>query len=157
MFEVSKKSKKPPVKTISNRRASYDYELGDSLIAGISLTGKETKSLRLGHGHLKGAYVTVKNGELWLINATVTSANGYTIPPEDQTRPRKLLVKKRELNALLKAKDEGKTIVPLDLLTKSRYIKLRISAGKGKKRYDKRQTIKKRDVEREVNRALKSR
>lgn len=153
---MAKKAKKP-VKSISNRRARFDYELGESLIAGISLTGKETKSLRLGHGHLRGAYITVKNGELWLINATITSANGYQIEPEDQTRPRKLLVKKRELAALLKAKDEGKSIVPLELHTKSRFIKLKLSVGKGKKRYDKRQAIKKRDVEREVNRALKSR
>lgn len=153
---MAKKSKKQ-TRIIANRRARYDYELGDSLIAGISLTGKETKSLRLGHGHLRGAYVTVKDSELWLINSTITSANGYTILPEEQTRPRKLLVKKRELSALLKSKDEGKTIVPLELLTKGRYIKLRISTGKGKKHYDKRQTLKKRDVTRDINRALKSR
>lgn len=153
---MAKKAKKP-VKSISNRRARFDYELGESLIAGISLTGKETKSLRLGHGHLRGAYVTAKDSELWLINATITSANGYQIEPDEQTRPRKLLVKKRELTALLKAKDEGKSIVPLELLTKGRFIKLKLSLGKGKKRYDKRQAIKKRDVEREVNRALKSR
>jgi SsrA-binding protein len=153
---MAKKAKKKTA-IISNRRARYDYELGDSLVAGISLTGRETKSLRLGHGHLKGAYVNVKNGELWLINATITSANGYTIDPEEQTRPRKLLVKKRELDGLLKAKDEGRTIVPLELLTRGRYIKLRLSAGKGKKRYDKRQDIKKRDIQRDVKRALKSR
>jgi SsrA-binding protein len=153
---MAKKAKKKTA-IISNRRARYDYELGDSLVAGISLTGRETKSLRLGHGHLKGAYVNVKNGELWLINATITSANGYTIDPEEQTRPRKLLVKKRELDGLLKAKDEGRTIVPLELLTRGRYIKLRLSAGKGKKRYDKRQSIKNRDIQRDVKRALKSR
>lgn len=153
---MAKKAKKP-AKYISNRRARYDYELGDSLIAGISLTGKETKSLRLGHAHLKGAYVTVKDGELWLINATITSANGYQIAGEEQTRPRKLLVKKRELDALMKAKDEGKTIVPLELLTKGRYIKLRLSSGKGKKHYDKRASIKKRDQERDIKRSLRSR
>ncbi|HEX5456456.1 MAG TPA: SsrA-binding protein SmpB [Candidatus Saccharimonadales bacterium] len=153
---MAKKAKKKTA-IISNRRARYDYELADSLIAGISLTGRETKSLRLGHGHLRGAYVTARNGELWLINATITSANGYTITPEDQTRPRKLLVKKRELAALLKSKDEGKTLVPLELLTKSRYIKLRLSIGKGKKRYDKRQSIKKREEARQTARELKSR
>lgn len=147
---------KKPAGSIRNRRALYDYELGDSLIAGISLSGRETKSLRLGHGHLKGAYVTVKDGELWLINATITSANGYQIEPEEQTRPRKLLVKRRELAALLKSKDEGKTIVPLALLTKGRFIKLRLSVGKGKKRYDKRQAIKKRDTSRQTARELKN-
>lgn len=151
------KKAKSPVKSISNRRARFDYELGDSLIAGISLTGKETKSLRLGHGHLKGAYVTVKNNELWLINATITSANGYLIAGEEQTRPRKLLVKKRELVALLKTKDEGKTLVPLELLTKGRYIKLRLAAGKGKKKYDKRENIKKRDQQRQAAAELKGR
>lgn len=152
---MAKKSKKQ-TNTISNRRARYDYELGDSLIAGISLTGKETKSLRLGHGHLRGAYVTVKNGELWLINATITSSPGFSIEAEEQTRPRKLLVKKRELDSLLKSKDEGRTIVPLEILNKGRYIKIRISAGKGKKRYDKRQVIKKRDETRQAARELKS-
>ncbi len=153
---MAKKSKKSPVKSISNRRAKYDYELGDSLIAGISLSGRETKSLRLGHGHLKGAYVTVKDSELWLINATITSANGYLIDASEQTRPRKLLVKKRELTALLKSKDEGKTIVPLELLTKGRFIKLKLSVGKGRKRYDKRQLIKKRDQDRDTQRELKN-
>lgn len=152
---MAKRANKP-AKSIQNRRARYDYELGDSLIAGISLTGRETKSLRLGHGHLRGAYVTVKDGELWLINATITSANGYQITPEEQTRPRKLLVKKRELSALLKTKDEGRTIVPLELLTKGRFIKLRISAGKGKKYYDKRASIKQREQNREVQRTLRN-
>jgi SsrA-binding protein len=151
------KKARSPVKSISNRRARYDYELGDTLIAGISLTGKETKSLRLGHGHLKGAYITIKNNELWLINATITSSSGFVIPPEEQTRPRKLLIKKNELVKLLKAKDEGKTIVPLELLTKGRYIKLRLSSGKGRKRYDKRQVIKKRDETRQIDRELKDR
>lgn len=159
LHTVNVMSKKPgtPVKSISNKRARFDYELGDDLIAGISLTGKETKSLRLGHGHLRGAYVTVKNNELWLINATISSSKGFNIPPEEQTRARKLLVKKRELEKLIKAKDEGKTIVPLDLLTKGRYIKVRISAGKGKKHYDKRHAIKKRDQDRDTQRVLRDR
>lgn len=154
---MAKKAKKSPVKTISNRRARYDYDLGDSLIAGISLTGRETKSLRLGHGHLKGAYVTIKDGELWLINATITSANGYKIEPDEQTRARKLLIKHRELEALYKSKDEGRTIVPLEILTKGRFIKLRLSVGKGRKRYDKRQIIKKRDEARQTARELRNR
>lgn len=151
---MGKTIKKTPVKKISNRRAKFDYELGDTLVAGISLTGKETKSLRLGHGHLRGAYVTVKEAELWLINATIADSPGFTI--EEPERARKLLVNKRELAKLLKAKDEGRSIVPLELLTKGRFIKLRISVGKGKKRIDKRQTIKQREQAIEVQRDLKN-
>jgi len=151
------KKKQPTSKKIVNRRARFDYELGDGLVAGLSLTGKETKALRLGHGNLRGAYVTVKDDELWLINATISGFNGVILSDEEKVRNRKLLVKKRELNALLEAKKQGSTIVPLELLTGSRYIKLRISVGKGKKHYDKRESIKKRDQERSNRLELKSR
>ncbi|HVA10595.1 MAG TPA: SsrA-binding protein, partial [Candidatus Dormibacteraeota bacterium] len=128
--------------TIRNRRASHDYELGDSLVVGLQLSGAETKSLRQGHGHLRGAYVTVKNDELWLINATITGNNGIPIDETDKTRARKVLAKRREIDALIAAKQQGKTIVPLEILTRGRYIKLRISVGRGQKRYDKRQVLK---------------
>ncbi len=143
------------LKQISNRRARHDYELGDSLVVGIQLTGAETKSLRLGHGHLRGAYVTAKDGELWLLNATITGTSGVLIAEQDQTRTRKLLAKRREIEALLEAKQQGRTVVPLELLTGGRYIKLRIAAGKGKKQYDKRQTLKKRDEDRRMSAAVK--
>ncbi|HYF96998.1 MAG TPA: SsrA-binding protein, partial [Patescibacteria group bacterium] len=90
-----------------------------------------------------------------LINATITDSPGFTIPPEEQTQARKLLVKKSELTKLLKAKDEGKAIVPLALLTQGRYIKLKISVGKGRMRIDKRQNIKKREQAIEAERDLK--
>lgn len=150
------KKRQHQTKQIVNRRARYDYELGDSLVVGIELSGAETKALRMGHGQLRGAYVTVKNGELYLINATISSSSGIPISESDQTRARKLLAKKREIAALIEAKSHGRTIVPLELLTYGRYIKLRISVGKGKKRYDKRQTLKKRDEQRRINAALKS-
>ena len=140
---------------IQNRRARYDYELGDEIIAGIVLNGRETKALRLSHGSLQGAFVTLKNGEVWLMNATITSTKNFEIKPEEQTQARKLLVTKREIETLKKAKDEGKTIVPIEILTKSRYIKLKIAPGRGKKKYDKRQTLKKRDETRQMNRAKK--
>jgi len=148
------KKKPQAVKQITNRRARHDYELDDSLVVGVELTGAETKSLRRGHGHLRGAYVTVKDGELWLFNATITSSPGITISEQDQTRSRKLLAKRREINQLIAQKQAGQTIVPLEILTKGRYIKLRIAAGKGKKRYDKRQLLKKRDEERAMARAV---
>lgn len=151
---MAKKSKHKAgqTKQISNRRARHDYELGDSLLVGIALTGAETKSLRRGHGHIRGAYVTVKDNELWLLNATITGDNSAKIAEEEQTRSRKLLAKRKEIDALIAAKQQGKTIVPLDILTQGRYIKLRISAGRGKKQWDKRQTLKKRDQDREAQR-----
>ena len=154
--QVMANKKSPQSKTISNRRARHDYELGDSLIVGLSLTGRETKALRMGHGQLRGAYVTVKDGELILINATINGTSGIPITESEQTRARKLLAKKREITALIEAKQQGRTIVPLDILTGGRFIKLRIAVGKGKKLYDKRESLKKRDETRRINTELKS-
>jgi SsrA-binding protein len=150
--------KKPqPPKAIRNRRARFDYELGDSLIVGIALSGAETKSLRMGHGQLRGAYVTIKGDELWLINATINGTSGIPINESEQTQARKLLAKRREINSLIEAKKQNRTIVPLELLTGGRFIKLRIAVGKGKKHYDKRQSLKARDENRRINTALSAR
>jgi SsrA-binding protein len=152
-------AKKKPTqkKVITNRRARADYELGDSLVVGLQLTGAETKNLRMGHGQLRGAYVTVKDNELWLLNATISGANGIPMSESEQTRTRKLLAKKREVAALIEGKKQGKTIVPLDILTGGRFIKLRIAVGRGKRQYDKRQTLKARDEKRAIDQALKQR
>src|SRR5262245_15296150 len=151
--------KKPAAKTkqIVNRRARHDYELADSLVVGMSLTGRETKNLRMGHGQLRGAYVTVKDGELWLLNASINGTNGIPLSDTEQIRTRRLLAKRREIQALIEAKQQGRTIVPLEILTNGRYIKLRIAVGRGKKLYDKRQTLKKRDEQRSIDAALKRR
>jgi SsrA-binding protein len=151
------KKKQNTTKRIENRRARHDYELGDDLVVGVALTGAETKNLRMGHGQLRGAYVNVKDGELWLVNATINGTNAMPIDEHDQTRNRRLLAKRREIDALIEAKQQGKTIVPLEMLTRSRFIKLRIAIGRGKKLYDKRQTLKKREESRQINRALKER
>ncbi|MGH7192674.1 MAG: SsrA-binding protein SmpB [Candidatus Saccharimonadales bacterium] len=151
------KKKAQHTKRIQNRRARFDYELGDSLVVGLELTGAETKSLRMGHGHLRGAYVTVKNGELFLINATIAGTSGIPIDESDQTRARKVLAKRREIDALMAAKQHGRTIVPLEILTGGRYIKLRLAIGQGKKRYDKRETIKRREDERRARAEMKPR
>lgn len=153
---MGKKKAKDQSKTIHNRRARHDYELGDSLVVGLELTGAETKNLRMGHGQLKGAYVTVKGDELILINATISGTNGIPIVDSDKTRARKLLAKRREIDSLIASKQQGKTIVPLDILTQGRYIKLRISVGKGKKLYDKRQTLKAKDEKRNIANAIKN-
>lgn len=150
------KKKTPSVKTISNRRARHDYELGDSLIVGVELTGRETKALRMGHGQLRGAYVTVKDNQLWLLNATIHGTNGIPIDETEQTRSRRLLAKRKQIDELIANKQQGNAILPLEILTQGRFIKVRISMGKGKKNYDKRHTLKERDQSREMNRAIKA-
>jgi SsrA-binding protein len=151
------KKKPAQAKQILNRRAGHDYELGDSLVVGVALTGAETKALRMGHGQLRGAYVTVKDDELWLLNATIHGTNGVPIDEPTQTRSRKLLARRREIDKLIEAKHQGRTIVPLAILTQGRYIKLRIAVGKGKKQYDKRQSLKARDEARAMSAAIKTR
>ncbi len=151
------KKKPSQTKTISNRRASFDYELGDGLVVGLELTGREVKALRMGHGQLRGSYVTVKDNELWLLNAAIIGTNGIPISETEQIRTRKILAKRREIDALIAAKQQGRTIVPLQILTQGRFIKLRIAAGKGKKQYDKRQALKARDDKRAASGEIKSR
>lgn len=150
------KKKSPTKKVISNRRARHDYELGDSMVVGMMLNGRETKALRMGHGQLRGAYVNVRNEELWLINATISGTNGIPLTESEQIRDRKLLAKQREIKALMDAKQQGRTIVPLEILIGGRFIKLRISMGKGRKQYDKRQALKRRDDDRRTNAELKA-
>jgi SsrA-binding protein len=109
----------------------------------------------MGHGQLRGAYVNVHNGELWLVGAQINSTSGISLSEDEQTRSRKLLAKRREIDNLIAARQAGSTIVPLELLTRGRYIKLRISVGRGKKRYDKRETLKRRQQEREASRVIR--
>ena len=149
--------KKSSTGSIVNRKARHDYEIKQSYEAGIVLSGAETKSLRMGHGHLRGAFVNIKDDELWLFNATITATNSNknALTEEDQTRPRKLLIKPKELRELILAKEQGLTIIPLKLLTKKRFIKVEIATARGLKKYDKRAKIKQRDTERDINRSLK--
>ena len=122
-----------------NRRAHYDYVLGDELTVGMVLSGPEVRSIRDHHVQLKGSFVTIRNSELWLNNLTLGA---------DTARNIKLLATKKQIATLEKEKVAGSTIVPVRLLGGSRYIKLVIAIGKGKKKYDKRETIKKRDIAR---------
>ena len=154
--QARKTGKKTPEKTIRNKRAGFDYTLGDSYLVGIVLNGRETKSLRLGHGQLQGAYVTVKDSELFLINASIHGTKGIPITDSEVTRTRKLLAKRKEIDQIITAKQQSMTIVPTEILTRGRFIKLRISLGKGKKEYDKRETLKKRDDDRSVQRTIRS-
>lgn len=151
------KKKHNNIGVISNKRARFDYELKDTLIAGIVLSGAETRSLREHYGSLQGAFVQIKDGEAWLMNSLVTplKTNAKQLPSEIQTRNRKLLLKKRELAGLKEAKQQGNTIVPIRLLTRGRFIKIEIAVGRGKRKYDKREVIKRRDQERDTARSLR--
>lgn len=133
-----KKSKTPATVTV-NRRARFDYQLGDELSCGLVLTGPEVRLIRDHHVQLKGSFVTLRNGELWLNNLTLGA---------DTARTLKLLATKKQLQALARAKQDGLQLVPVRLLAGGRYIKLVIATGKSKKKYDKRETIKQRDLAR---------
>ena len=133
------KQKKTQNSVTVNRRAHYDDQLGDELTVGMNLSGPEVRSIRDHHVQLKGSFVTIRNDELWLNNLTLGA---------DTARNIKLLATKKQIASLNKEKVLGSTIVPVRLLGGGRYIKLVIAVGKGKKKYDKRETIKKRDIER---------
>lgn len=152
-------TKKQPDATIQNRRARHDYELRDEFNVGIILTGPEVKAARNGNVSLKGTYVTLKDNEIWLINASFSVLQSKPGHSERviETGARKLLAKRREIELLKEAKDQGLTIVPLKMTTRTRFIKVTIATAKGKKLYDKRETIKRRDQERESKRQLAGR
>jgi SsrA-binding protein len=154
---AAQKKKPTKARAIVNRRASFDYTLGDELVTGIALTGREARAARDGRVQLKGSFVTIRSNELWLNNASfslVLNTKHETDASVD-TSPRKLLAKRREIDELADRKQSGMTIVPLKLLTQGRHIKLVIALGKGKKNYDKRNSIKLRDQERENKRLTK--
>jgi SsrA-binding protein len=157
---MAQKKKKLPAqpKAVVNRRARFDYELGDEIVAGLALTGPETRAARDGHIQLKGSFVTIRNGELWLNNASFSlklQQRGLPSARSIDTSPRKLLAARKQINTLAARKKDGMTIVPTKLLTTGRFIKIVIALGKGKKNYDKRETLKRRDQERDSRQATK--
>lgn len=161
---MAKKSNKRATKaapnTILNRRARFDYQLGEEIVAGIVLTGPEVRAARDGHVQLKGSFVSIRNGELWLNNASFSlrlNQRGQVNARTVDTEARKLLASRRQIEHFMAAKQQGMTIVPTKLLTNGKYIKIVIALGKGKKNYDKRQTIKRRDQERDTKRMLSGR
>ena len=142
----------------NNKRAKFDYFLLEKYEAGLVLTGQEVKSIKTGHVSLKESFVTIHNNELYLTNAHIPFyIHAGIIANYDPTHSRKLLLKKSEIKHLIgKAKTEGLTLVPIRLYTKRRLIKLEFAVGKGKKEYDKRQQIKKREDEKNIRRILKN-
>ena len=139
-----------------NRRATFDYDIKDRLVAGISLLGSEVKSVKSGFASLKGSFVALRDGEAYLNNAHITpyqhTANKDSLDP---TRARKLLLHRTQLDSLITHKQSGLSVVPTALMLNGKLVKLEIGIGRGKKNYDKRNAIKQRDTDRELARDLK--
>ena len=149
----AKKAKKN--NSILNKRASFDYFLGEEIIAGIALTGPEVRAARDRLVQLKGSFVTIRNGEVWLNNASFSLAHnekGVGNAKTVDTSARKLLLNRKQIEKLQTEKDKGMTILPTKMLVGGRFIKLVIAPGKGKRQYEKRQSIKERDQKRDQKR-----
>ena len=145
------------IKTMAtNRKAYHNYHIGDSVEAGIVLAGSEIKSIRDGRVTLSDAYVKPGSGELWLLNAHIARYEASSYLSHEPNRPRKLLLHRKEIkNLTSKVSERGLTLVPIRLYIKDSIAKVEIALAKGKKLYDKRDSIARREVEREIGRAIK--
>jgi len=142
--------------SIVNRKAYHDYYIEESLEVGIVLKGSEIKSIREGKVSLRDAYAKPENGELWLFNSHIASYDAASYNTHQPTRTRKLLLHKEEIDRLTRrVAQRGLTLVPLKLYIKHGIAKVEIGVGKGKKIYDKREVIVRRETERQIDRALK--
>jgi SsrA-binding protein len=144
---------------VVNKKASFNYEIQEKFAAGIELFGFEVKSLRNKQGSLEGAYVTVRGNEAFLIGMNLPPYQMNNTPKDyDPSRNRRLLLTKKEILELKRAEDAaGLTIIPLSLYNKDGLIKIDLGIAKGKKKFDKRETLKKKDTQREIERELKAR
>lgn len=141
---------------INNRKAKHNYEVFETIECGIVLKGTEIKSLRSGKGNIRDSYAVVKNGEVFLINMHISVYENGNIFNHDETRSRKLLLHKKEIYKLRdKVRLEGYTLVPLKVYLKDGRAKVLLGICRGKKNYDKREDIKKRDIERDIRSRLK--
>jgi SsrA-binding protein len=147
------------IKTVAtNRKAYHNYHIGDSIEAGIALTGSEIKSVRSGRVSLSDAYVSPEGGELWLLNAHIARYEASSYLSHEPLRPRKLLLHRKEIDSLTsKAAERGLTLVATRLYIKGNIAKVEVAVAKGKRLYDKRESIRRREVDRELARATKSR
>jgi len=145
------------IKTVAtNRKAYHNYHIGDSVEAGIALTGTEIKSIREGRISLGDAYVRPEAGELWLLNAHIARYEAGSYLSHEPKRPRKLLLHRKQIDSLAsQVAEKGLTLVPVKLYLKDSLAKVAVALAKGKKLYDKRETIARREVERELGRATK--
>lgn len=145
-----------PAPTIVNRRARHDYAIGETFECGIALAGAEVKSIRDGKVNLRDAYARIEDGEVFLYAMHVTPY-AFSRADLDPDRRRKLLLHRRQIEELARAtQQQGATLVPLRLYFKDRRVKVELGVGRGKKAYDKRQSIAERDAKREAERALKA-
>lgn len=136
---------------IKNKKAFYNYEISDTFEAGIVLTGAEVKSVRKGRVNLGDAFVKVLNGELWLINGDISKYEFSSDEFYDPTRTRKLLVKKREILKIeAKLKQKRMTLIPVGMYLTRNRVKVEVGYGKGKREYDKKERIKKKDLDRDL-------
>ncbi|MGE5400781.1 MAG: SsrA-binding protein SmpB [Ignavibacteriales bacterium] len=139
-----------------NRKARHEYSILQSYEAGIVLQGTEVKSIRQGKANLLDSYAAIKEGELWLLNAHISVYEQGNINNHDPLRPRKLLLNRSEIRKLIgKVKEKGLTLIPLRLYMKNGKVKVEIALAKGKKVYDKREDIAKRDFKRDMDRKIK--
>jgi len=147
------------IKTVAtNRKAYHNYHIGDSVEAGIALTGTEIKSVREGKVSLADAYVRPENGELWLLNAHIARYDAGSYMSHEPTRPRKLLLHRKQIDSLAgKVQERGFTLLPLRLYIKDSLAKVEVALGRGKRLYDKRAAIARHDSDREIERAIKRR
>lgn len=140
----------------SNRQASFKYLLSDKLECGVVLQGTEVKALRDGGAQIKDGYVEVRDGELWLVNVHVPPYKPAALDNHEPERPRKLLAHRREIERLMASvKERGFTIVPTRIYFKDGRAKVEIALGRGKDRFDKRQSIKSKEQKRDMDRALR--
>jgi SsrA-binding protein len=141
-----------------NRKAKFEYELFDRWEAGLVLVGSEVKSLRDGKAQLEDAYAKLRNGELWLMNSHIPEYDKATIETHDPKRPRKLLLHRQEVHRLqTKLQERGFTLIPLSLYFKGPYAKVEVALAKGKKLFDKRESLRKNEDRREIERASRRR
>jgi SsrA-binding protein len=141
---------------VTNRRARRDYFIEDSYEAGLVLTGSEIKSIRAGRANLQDSYVTIRDGEAWLVNSHVAPYKQASDQNHEPKRDRKLLLHRRQIAKLAgQVQAKGYTIVPLRLYLKNNRAKVEIALAKGKKLYDKRDDLAKRQAERDIERALR--
>ncbi|MEX1062826.1 MAG: SsrA-binding protein SmpB [Balneolaceae bacterium] len=152
---MSNKDNSGPV-TLKNRKARHEYRVEETYEAGISLRGTEVKSLRAGKASLNEAFAYIQNGEIWMKNMYIKPYEHGSYNNHDERRDRKLLLNRREIREIDKAiSQKGKTIVPLKLYFKKGYAKLLIGLATGKKKYDKRDDIKDKEMRRELDRKIK--
>jgi SsrA-binding protein len=147
------------LKTLStNRKARYDYHIEETYEAGIVLLGSEVKSIRQGRANLRDSYAAFERGELFLQNCHISPYQTAGRFPPDPLRPRKLLMRREEIQRLVgKVEEKGLTLVPLSLYLKGRHVKVELALARGKKQYDRREDIKRREADREVAQASRGR